>query len=399
MVNVQHNTAVGANLHVAGPLTIVRAASTANVTLATAVENADVLDGITLATGDRILLKNQTAGAENGIYVVAATGTPARAADFDTAADMREGLLIRVRSGTVNANTVWQHTTTGTITVGTTALTFAAVGAGSGTVTSVALAAPADFTVSGSPVTTTGALTLAWANEGGFFTSTNLPLTGRVTVTAGNATLVGTNTLFTTELVVGDTIVIESEGSRTVSAIASDTSLTMSSSFVFGTGGARFWKPSAPIWRSIQREDLPWFPVFAGGATSPYWQTSGLTGAVSASRYVGATASVAPTTGTFSVGDFVPTQNGKIFICTVAGSPGTWVQVGGGAAAVATDTIWDAKGDLAVATGADAAARLAVGTNGQVLTADSTQTTGVKWAAAGGGSSVASNLYLAQTFI
>lgn len=55
-----------------------------------------------------------------------------------------------------------------------------------------------------------------------------------------------------------------------------------------------------------------------------------LTGAVSATRYVGATASVAPTTGTFAVGDFVITQNAKIFICTVAGSPGTWVQVGSG---------------------------------------------------------------------
>ena len=55
---------------------------------------------------------------------------------------------------------------------------------------------------------------------------------------------------------------------------------------------------------------------------------------------------------------------------------------------VAADTIWDTKGDLAVATGADTAAKLPVGTNGQVLTADSTQTTGAKWAtpSAGGGS-------------
>lgn len=52
-----------------------------------------------------------------------------------------------------------------------------------------------------------------------------------------------------------------------------------------------------------------------------------------------------------------------------------------GSGNVATDTIWDAKGDLAVATGADAASKLAVGTNAHVLTADSTQATGVKWAA------------------
>jgi len=52
---------------------------------------------------------------------------------------------------------------------------------------------------------------------------------------------------------------------------------------------------------------------------------------------------------------------------------------------VATDAIWDAKGDIAAGTGSNTAARLAVGSNGQVLTADSTQTTGLKWSAAGSG--------------
>ena len=56
---------------------------------------------------------------------------------------------------------------------------------------------------------------------------------------------------------------------------------------------------------------------------------------------------------------------------------------GGGSGDVATDTIWDAKGDLAGGTGANTAAKLTVGTDGQVLTADAAQTTGLKWAAAG----------------
>jgi hypothetical protein len=54
-------------------------------------------------------------------------------------------------------------------------------------------------------------------------------------------------------------------------------------------------------------------------------------------------------------------------------------------ASVATDAIWDAKGDLAGGTGANTAARLAVGTNGFVLTADSGEATGMKWATGGAG--------------
>src|SRR2546430_3485452 len=56
---------------------------------------------------------------------------------------------------------------------------------------------------------------------------------------------------------------------------------------------------------------------------------SGLTGSVAASRYVGATASGAPASGAHLVGDFVIAQNGGVFVCTVAGTPGTWVGVGG----------------------------------------------------------------------
>jgi hypothetical protein len=59
----------------------------------------------------------------------------------------------------------------------------------------------------------------------------------------------------------------------------------------------------------------------------------------------------------------------------------------GGGGNVATDPIWDAKGDLAAATGADAAVKLPVGTNGQILSVDSSTATGLKWIAApsGGG--------------
>ena len=67
-----------------------------------------------------------------------------------------------------------------------------------------------------------------------------------------------------------------------------------------------------------------------GLPASPLGLPLGLTGAVAATRYVGATASGAPASGTFAVGDFVIDQTGKVWVCTVAGTPGTWVQVGGG---------------------------------------------------------------------
>lgn len=55
----------------------------------------------------------------------------------------------------------------------------------------------------------------------------------------------------------------------------------------------------------------------------------GLTGATAATRYVGATASGAPASGTFAVGDFCIDQSGKVFVCTAAGTPGTWAEIGG----------------------------------------------------------------------
>ena len=67
---------------------------------------------------------------------------------------------------------------------------------------------------------------------------------------------------------------------------------------------------------------------FTGEVAAPDFAPSGLTGATSASRYVGATTSGAPASGTFAVGDYVVARNGHIFVCTAAGSPGTWTDVG-----------------------------------------------------------------------
>jgi hypothetical protein len=99
-----------------------RAAILTNVSIATALENGDTAGGVTLATGDRILLNGQTNGAENGIYVVQASGQPTRATDFDTATEVDSGDFIFVSAGTY-ANTGWVQTLK-PATIGTDAISF-----------------------------------------------------------------------------------------------------------------------------------------------------------------------------------------------------------------------------------------------------------------------------------
>jgi lysophospholipase L1-like esterase len=138
--------------------------------------------------------------------------------------------------------------------------------------------------------------------------------------------------------------------------------------------------------------DSPSVPLAGGTMTgelvAPDVKVTGLTGSVLPSRFVGCTATGAPTTGAHLVGDWVTTQDGHIFICTAAATPGTWVDAGaygtGGGGNVATDAIFTAKGGLPVGTGSSTAAQLAVGANDLVLTAASGEATGMKWAATTG---------------
>ena len=98
----------------------VRAATTANITLS----GEQTIDGVSVAAGDRVLVKNQSTGSENGIYVCAA-GAWARATDADVDAEVTPGLFTFVEEGTVAADSGWVLTTNGAITVGTTSLAFA----------------------------------------------------------------------------------------------------------------------------------------------------------------------------------------------------------------------------------------------------------------------------------
>lgn len=86
------------------------AVATSNGTLASAFANGQTVDGVTLATSDRILLAGQTAPEENGIYTVNASGAPTRAVDFAGADQIRAGAIIYVEEGTLNAGKVYKCT-------------------------------------------------------------------------------------------------------------------------------------------------------------------------------------------------------------------------------------------------------------------------------------------------
>lgn len=108
----------------------VRAATSAAGTLATSFANSSVIDGVTLATGDRILIKNQATGSENGIYTVNASGAPTRAVDADGTGEIKDGTSVCVGEGTANADKQFTQTVNGTITIGTTATVWAQTGTG-----------------------------------------------------------------------------------------------------------------------------------------------------------------------------------------------------------------------------------------------------------------------------
>ena len=108
----------------------VRAATTANGALATAYTNGQVIDGVTLATGNRVLIKNQTTALENGIYTVNASGAPTRATDADSGSELAPGTAVVIAEGTVNADKAYMIISDAAITIGTTSQTWGQFSAG-----------------------------------------------------------------------------------------------------------------------------------------------------------------------------------------------------------------------------------------------------------------------------
>ena len=100
-----------------------KAATTGNITISTALNNGDTLDGVTLATNDRVLVKDQSTASQNGIYIVGSS--PARASDLAAGSDAA-GMFTFVEQGTVNADNGFVCTSNkGSAVTGTNNLTFA----------------------------------------------------------------------------------------------------------------------------------------------------------------------------------------------------------------------------------------------------------------------------------
>jgi len=111
-------------------VTYANGTSGVGATLTANANGALTVDGASPSTSDRILVKDQASGLQNGVYTVTATGGASavfvltRATDYDTSAEISDGTFFFVQQGTANADNGYVMTTNGTITVGTTAIAF-----------------------------------------------------------------------------------------------------------------------------------------------------------------------------------------------------------------------------------------------------------------------------------
>jgi hypothetical protein len=103
----------------------VRVATTAPINIATDLNGGDVIDGVTLVSGDRVLVKNQSTASENGIYQANVGGPAPRTSDADGTADtgeLKPGTFTFVEEGTANSDKGFVVSTNGVITVGSSSI-------------------------------------------------------------------------------------------------------------------------------------------------------------------------------------------------------------------------------------------------------------------------------------
>lgn len=170
--------------------TSVRVATTADITLS----GAQTIDGVSVVAGDRVLVKAQTSGADNGIYVANASAW-SRASDANVSSEVTAGLFTFVSEGTVNGNSGFVLTTDDVITLGTTALVFTQFsGAGTYTASNGVLLTGTNFTFA--PSTTGGLETGAGGGAVKLQTNSGLGTTSNgLAVGAGTGIVVSSGTV------------------------------------------------------------------------------------------------------------------------------------------------------------------------------------------------------------
>ena len=140
---------------------ITKVATTGNVNLTNGLENGDTIDGITLQTGDKILVKSNTDATENGIYICPSSGTASRDTNYNTVEELA-GQMIVVQQGSTNADKIFLCTTDNSGSIGSVDIVFSQVTpANQGTVQSVGITqSGSEFTIGNTPITSTGNITL-----------------------------------------------------------------------------------------------------------------------------------------------------------------------------------------------------------------------------------------------
>lgn len=187
----------------------------------------------------------------------------------------------------------------------------------SGTLSASALAISGATTIYGSLGGLTTITTSSNASIGGTLSvSGTSTLSGATTLSAGNFTITAGKMIMN-----GAAPEIDFSG-----AVSGSGNIKVN-----GTNGFKFLKSDGTTILSMAAAgDISHsgFISAIGYVSGQYLTPTGLTGAVATTRNVGGVASVAPTTGSFNVGDWVVSQSGAIYVCTVAGAPGTWITIG-----------------------------------------------------------------------